>query len=101
MAIPFRYVGQATMSFEFFGAVEPDQVLNLGEQIVEKFRHRSDFECLDYDALAEYEALKASEAEPETAPAVAPEVPVVVTPPPAPTVSPKPKNDAAPAATQE
>jgi hypothetical protein len=100
MAVPFRYVGQATMSFEFFGAVEPDQVLQVGEQIMDKFRHRADFECLDYDALAEYEAIRASELEPE-APPVAPEVPVIVTPPPAPTVSPKSKNDAAPAVTQE
>lgn len=89
------------MTFEFFGSVEPDQVLTLGDEIVEKFQHRSDMECLDYDALAEYEAIKASNAEPDVAPPAAPEVAVAVTPPPPPTVSAKPKNDAAPAATQE
>ena len=71
--IPFRFTGPHPLVFEIFGTVEPDDVLPVGDEYVEKFMNRSDMECQNFDGLAELLAMRESEAQPDgTAPASEP-----------------------------
>lgn len=57
--IPFRFVGQHSLVFDF-GTVNPDDEFEVSEDRVEAFRHRTDLECLDSDAIEALDKAKAA-----------------------------------------
>lgn len=73
MSVPFRYVGQSALIFDF-GKLEPDDEFEITPDRLEAFRYRGDMECLDSEAVAEIDAANAPAPEPTPEPVVAPEI---------------------------
>lgn len=85
--IPFKFVGQHSLVFEF-GTLHPDDEFEIPEDRVEAYRHRPDMECLDSAAMEAFDAARAAELaelaksrEPVVAPIETPSAPEPPAPP--------------------